>query len=246
MMINNASTKVSPEFSIVVPVKDRVRELQDTLKSIRSQTFMAWECLLVDDGSTAENVQKMQEFISSDSRFRFIRRNKDLSGANVCRNIGWQVARASWVIFLDSDDQLHSECLGGRLEHITKKHDIDLVISGTLEFESQPGDRDILCNVWTDVDPVSRFLMLDMPWSTTGVTWHKRALTMIDGWDERLQSWQDWDIGIRALLFGIRYGHSGKVDSYWRIPSPNRRTIGADSCSLMHTREHVSLVLFTF
>ena len=98
--------------SIIIPVYNRESYILKTLKSVQVQTYKNWECIIIDDGSTDNGVEKIGEFISSDARFKLYQRPPNLKkGASSCRNYGLRVSKGNFIQFLDSDDLLHPEKL---------------------------------------------------------------------------------------------------------------------------------------
>lgn len=89
---------------LILPAYRAVRWLPETLASLRAQTFTAWTCLAIDDGSPDETGCLLDEAARADSRFRiFHTRNGGVSRA---RNRALDRATAPWVGFLDADDTL--------------------------------------------------------------------------------------------------------------------------------------------
>ena len=91
-----------PEISIIVPVYQVEKYLNECIDSILAQTFTDFELILVDDGSPDNCPALCDAAAEKDSRVRVIhQQNKGLSGA---RNAGIDVARGNWLSFIDSDD----------------------------------------------------------------------------------------------------------------------------------------------
>lgn len=91
-----------PFFSIIIPTYNRAHMLPKALESVYHQTFPDWECIIVDDGSTDNTKEIVQEWIDRDNRFRYIyQQNAERSAA---RNKGIENAKGEWICFLDSDD----------------------------------------------------------------------------------------------------------------------------------------------
>ena len=96
--------KKSPEISIIVPVYQVEKYLNECIDSILAQTFTDFELILVDDGSPDNCPALCDAAAEKDSRVRVIhQQNKGLSGA---RNAGIDVARGNWLGFVDSDDMI--------------------------------------------------------------------------------------------------------------------------------------------
>ena len=92
----------SPEISIIVPVYRVEKYLNSCIDSLLAQTFADFEVILVDDGSPDACSALCDAAAAKDSRIRVIhQKNRGLSGA---RNAGLEIARGSWLAFVDSDD----------------------------------------------------------------------------------------------------------------------------------------------
>ena len=88
--------------SIVVPTYNREKELGRAIHSILQQTYVKYEIIIVDDGSTDHTMDAVQQF--EDDRIRYIRLEQN-QGAGHARNVGIQEARYDYIAFLDSDDE---------------------------------------------------------------------------------------------------------------------------------------------
>lgn len=89
-----------PRFSIIVPVYNRIDEVDDLLKSLTEQTNKDFEIVLVEDGSSMpceEAVNKYKEYISIQYFY------KDNEGRSIARNYGLERAIGDFFIFFDSD-----------------------------------------------------------------------------------------------------------------------------------------------
>ena len=98
-----------PYLSIISPCYNVEEYVVQTISSVLGQSYQDWEYILVNDGSTDNTSQILDEFASKDSRIKVI--HKMNGGVSSARNIGIEVAKGEWIIFLDSDDWLADEAL---------------------------------------------------------------------------------------------------------------------------------------
>jgi glycosyltransferase involved in cell wall biosynthesis len=97
--------------TVVTPYFDAGPEFRETALTVFSQTMIAFEWLIVDDGTTsAESLERLRDVEAADPRVRVIRheRNRGLSAA---RNTGFDQAAAEAVMMLDADDQIEPTAL---------------------------------------------------------------------------------------------------------------------------------------
>ncbi len=89
--------------SIIMPLHNSARFLDETVRSVQAQTFTGWELIAVDDCSTDDSAARMQGYAERDERIRLIRLTAN-RGAAVARNTAIEAARGRYIAFLDSDD----------------------------------------------------------------------------------------------------------------------------------------------
>lgn len=66
-----------PLVSIITPVYNAERFLEDTIKSIQKQSYKNWELILVDDCSKDSSSEIIEKFQNSDDRIRYIKLEKE-------------------------------------------------------------------------------------------------------------------------------------------------------------------------
>lgn len=94
-----------PFFSIILPTYNRSQKLVNACDSIRNQNFTDYEIIIVDDGSTDNTKEVVQEILMTYSNIRyFYKVNEERS---IARNFGIEKAEGKYISFLDSDDILY-------------------------------------------------------------------------------------------------------------------------------------------
>lgn len=91
-----------PKVSVIVPVYNAEKYLQECVDSILRQTLTDLELILVDDGSTDSSPAICDRYAEQDARVQVIRQAN--AGLSAARNRGIEVAAGEWVAFVDSDD----------------------------------------------------------------------------------------------------------------------------------------------
>lgn len=87
-------------FSVIVPLYNKRPYIRRCVDSILSQSFLDFELIVVDDGSTDASHEVLENI--TDSRFKIIRQKN--KGEGFARNAGMSIALGKWFAFIDADD----------------------------------------------------------------------------------------------------------------------------------------------
>lgn len=110
-------TNTSPFFSVITATHLRAPMLARALGSLRAQTFQDFEVIVVSDANDAATAATCAELLTD--RDVFIKRNGP-GGPARSRNVGMELARGDWVVFLDDDDSFKPEHLATAHRTITE------------------------------------------------------------------------------------------------------------------------------
>lgn len=97
-------------FSVVVPLYNGARHIEECLLSVLGQTFDDFELIVVDDGSTDDSVRLVRDLCGSDARIRLIVRKKN-GGTLRARRDGVLASSGEYVLLVDQDDALVRDAL---------------------------------------------------------------------------------------------------------------------------------------
>lgn len=92
-----------PKVSVIIPVYNVERYLARCLDSVINQTFTNIEIICIDDASTDGSLHILDEYAEKECRLKILRNIKNL-GLGRVRNIGINMARGEYILFVDSDD----------------------------------------------------------------------------------------------------------------------------------------------
>ena len=212
-----------PIISIIIPTYNRAHLISDTLDSIIAQTYVHWECILVDDGSTDDTLTILQDYVQHDSRFKYYQRPKNKpKGANSCRNFGLQKSNGNYAIFFDSDDLFIETCLENRVQFINRNPGYDFWV-----FKMQEVNQKGLGKVcgkyspnYTSKDYFLLFLSAKIPFSICCPIWKINSYVKKEDWfDEDLLRLQDSDLHIHKLLIQKKFiiDYDSKPDTLYRV-----------------------------
>lgn len=109
---------MNEKISVVVPVYNAGKYIEQTIKMVQKQTYTNWELLLVDDCSTDDSVEKITPFLSEKI---YLIKMKQNGGAAEARNAGIQNMKGRYLAFLDADDVWKEEKLERELLFMQEK-----------------------------------------------------------------------------------------------------------------------------
>lgn len=127
----------SKKVSVIVPVYNAEKYLEECIKSLMNQTLKDIEIILVNDGSK-DNSQKICEKYEKEDK-RIILINKENGGQAEARNVGMNIATGKYIMFLDADDLFELNSCES-MYNIIEKAGADYVI-GNYQMTDEDGTR---------------------------------------------------------------------------------------------------------
>lgn len=134
-----------PFLSIIVPVYNVESYLRDSLNSLLNQTFPDYEVICVNDGSTDNSLNILEEFSKKDARIKVI--SQENKGLSATRNVGIRNSTGKYISFLDSDDFLKPNAYA-KIYSVILENDVDTIISG---YELYPEKRQVIHKLRVDI-----------------------------------------------------------------------------------------------
>lgn len=120
------------KVSVIVPVYNSGRYLEQCVNSVLHQSYVNWELILINDGSKDDSGEICDRYASSDKRIKVI--HKPNSGVSSTRNIGIDLANGDYLIFLDADDYwVNSKALEDFVSY-SLNFNLDIVRANYFEF----------------------------------------------------------------------------------------------------------------
>lgn len=194
---------MNPLVSIIIPVYNSSAFLVDAVRSALNQTYSQIEVIVVDDGSTDNSLQLLED-IKDDRLHLFTQINQ---GACVARNRGLAEARGEFVKFLDSDDILYPNAIEVQMEQQSSLAENEVVFgdfdfideSGKVFYENQFEEKEYLA---TDQDLwfLSNWEML------ITCPLHRRDYLLENkGFDDMLRSGQESFLHLKLSINGVKF-----------------------------------------
>lgn len=139
MHARDSTEPLTPAVSVIVPMHNSERHIQDTLESLSSQSLLNFEVIVVDDGSSDRSPEIVDAFAARDDRFRRIP-GPALGSAGAARNAGLESARGEYVAFLDADD-LFAPSMLEKLYRRAQVDNADVVLTGFRSMNDVTGEQ---------------------------------------------------------------------------------------------------------
>lgn len=124
----------NPIISVIVPVFNVDKYLDQCIGSILNQTFTDFELILVNDGSFDYSYKICKEYAAKDSRVRVL--SQENKGMSAARNLGIENAKGQYLSFVDSDDYVVPEYLDC-LYTILIENDAEVVIGEYYRYNEE-------------------------------------------------------------------------------------------------------------
>lgn len=214
-----------PAISILIPNYNKAPFLSNTLTSILNQSFVDWECIIVDDHSTDESDCIIKKFTERDSRFKFFKRPDNISkGGNACRNFAFSKAVGEFVIFFDSDDWLANDALEKRKTNISKNN-VDFIVNQGVFWNGKDKQALLIADYYSSENAIDYFFDFQPLWLSQSLTIRRSFLIQHKlQWDESVPFYQDVLFNINLLLHSQAYHICEEIDWVW-LKSDNQ-TLG--------------------
>ncbi|NDW11789.1 glycosyltransferase family 2 protein [Bacteroides sp. 214] len=189
-------------FSIIVPVYNKEKYIENTINSVLSQSYPHFELILVNDGSTDSSKLICIEAAKKDRRVKFL--DKVNAGVSSARNLGIEESLYDYIAFLDADDWWASDFLLTINELINQYPDISAfssqiawkrnnqIINQKKIFKTQ--DHGIL-----DLIEYAS-LHVSFPINSSSLVIKKEIIVKIGLFDEELSFYEDYDFFFRLAL----------------------------------------------
>ena len=195
---------MNPKVSVILPVYNSEKFVAQAIKGVLRQSFLDWELLVVNDGSTDNTEKIVKDWQKKDKRIRYIKhqRNRGLSAA---RNTGTKFAKGKYIAFLDADDVWLPKKIEIQINKINDP-DADLVFSNWYIWEPIKNVRVKAFNsnpLGNKEDLLCLFIKKNFGNSSTALL-KKSSLEKIGLFDESLKSSEDYGLWLRFILKGMK------------------------------------------
>jgi len=214
-------------FSVIIPTYNSANTIRRALQSCTEESYLPLEIIVVDDASQDATLAVIEEFIVSyhGAVQILVVKQQENSGPARARNIGWDLAQAEYVAFLDADDTFMVEKLKKIVTILREHQDIILFGHQAMVRGANYVQTDRLSKV-----AVWEFLKRNL--FTTPSVIVKRAIP--ERFDESMRYTEDHDLWLRI---SEKYDKSYYLDSVLTVIDRPVRSRGGQSSNLWAMRE---------
>ncbi len=187
----------NPLVSIVIPTYARPTNLVRAIESVLNQTYKPIEIIVVDDNGRGtpyqvETEKILKSFIDK-GEVRYLTHEVNKNGS-AARNTGFRASKAEYINFLDDDDVFAPTKIEKQVARLEKDKKFDACYCNTKVYGKK---RDLEWRCQAEGDLSLLLLMNKIHFNTSAVLFKKKGLEDINGWDERFNRHQDWEMLIR-------------------------------------------------
>lgn len=211
----------SPTVSVILCTYNHGHYITEAILSVFQQTFTSYECIVMNDGSTDDTVEKVEALIESYPEKKI----KLINGPNVgvvrTRNKSVTHAQGRYMLFLDADDVLHPTFLSECVPVLESKPSVGFVYTDVQHI----GYRN---DIWSGgpFDPTR--LLLDNQLTLTALM-RKNTFIEIGGFKEQMEKgFEDWEMWISCVEAGWSGHHIDKPLFYYRKDEETSRLHSVD------------------
>ncbi len=187
------------KLSVLMPVYNAERFLQEAIESVLGQTFKDFELIIINDGSTDNSQAIIDKYQAQDNRIRaYQQENKGLIAT---LNKGLKLAKADYVARIDADDACYPERLQVQYDYMLDND--DLILCGSFYDVIDDGSRFIeQVRPPTSDEACRKSLMQGNIFIHSSVIYKKEVVLQIGGYRSAFKYAEDYDLWLRLIEVG--------------------------------------------
>lgn len=186
--------------TVLMAVFNGRRYLREAVESILNQTFRDFEFLIIDDGSTDDSPQILNEYARADSRIRIVSQTN--RGLTKTLNQGIVLARGQFIARMDADDIALPDRLQKQVDYLLAHPHCVMIGSRVMLVDPDGSPIREICDEQTHEEIDSALISHGWPLVHPAVTMRTQAVRDIGGYAEKYRTNQDHDLFLRLAEHG--------------------------------------------
>ena len=198
---------INPKVTIIMATYNRASFIAEMLQSIQNQSYLEWECLIIDDGCTDNTKETITPILLAENRFHYFLRPKSYSkGTSGCRNYGLDIAQGDYIIFFDDDDIAHPQNLELCSLELSRNNNSFCryernVFFGDFHYNFDYSKTYSSFNI--DQNDIEDMLTNELPFNSCAVMWKKVCFDNTR-FNEKISFGDEWELYPRIISRGFK------------------------------------------
>lgn len=204
--------------SVCIPSYNASVFIEETLQSVKNQSYLNWELIIVEDGSDDGTSLIVKAFAKTVRQEVVYYKNTVNKGLSATRNIAVSKSKGSWLAFVDSDDIWHPDHLQSLINTAQVNPFCDFFHSGFnffYEDYSKPFYQQELSDKVLNEFPISLYTG-EYRIQPSSIMVSRKLYSTINGFDENYRSVEDLNFYFRSSEKGFKFAFSGKNTCCYR------------------------------
>lgn len=201
-----------------MPTYNRAKLISESINSILEQTYQNWELIIIDDGSSDDTRNIVNNYIKQDDRIKYYYQANAKQGA--ARNNGISKSKGEWIAFLDSDDLWVCDKLQIQTDYLSANKQTELLFSSGYLLYEYGSIENFYIKVKSDwsISDLPLFINSNQV-PILSVIVKRDCLEGIGGFDEdpNIQNVEDYFLWINLLIDGRRFASIPEKLFYYRV-----------------------------
>lgn len=205
-------------ISICIPAYNAAVFIEETLQSVKNQSYLNWELIVIEDGTDDGTFLIVKEFDKTVQQEVIYYKNPVNKGLSATRNIAASKSKGDWLAFVDSDDIWHPNHLQSLIDTAQENPYCEFIHSGFnffYEDYNQPFYQQKLSTEVLNEFPISLYTG-EYRIQPSSIMVSQKLYTAINGFDENYRSVEDLNFYFRSSEKGFKFAFSGKNTCFYR------------------------------
>lgn len=192
---------ISEKITVVIPTYNKAEYIEQTIESVLRQTYTDWEIVIVDDCSSDNTEQVVQKYLSE--KIRYFKHSTNW-GPGATFNDGIEKANTEYVTLIASDDVLLSNHLELVMNEFQNDKSVETAFT-RLKVIDENGkylNRNIAPPFTDKYKLLNHLFYVGNEIPSPGIAFNKKLFEKIPPFNPALIMMHDYDLNVRALMYG--------------------------------------------
>lgn len=204
-----------PLVSVVMATYNRAALLGKAVESVRVQTFLDWELIIVDDASTDNTADVAGQYAREDARTTFVSNESNKGQVKSLRR-GIDLAKGKYIARIDDDDTWRDKQKLEKQAEFLESHPEYVLVGGGIVVVDDQGKELVRFLHPEEDEEIRKKMLFHTPFAHGAVLFRKDAYGAVDGYDAHLGYSEDWDLWLKLGTVGKLYNIQEYMLTYVR------------------------------